>query len=265
MSVPTLTELKAPTPLLSRPRVVLVTLGVIAVATAVPYLLEGVLTILVNAVYPNPAAPAFGETFSALTPATESIAPAALGGIFWFALVRLGRHGPRRVALETLGLGALLFSLTLVAVGAVTYYADWVTTPALARATGGPRVVVTAIAHVPWVLLVLAALALLYGGLALGFALLLASWNTVRSARAFGRGGRSFALVYGVASLVMLSAAVLNPLFFSLATSPALTNGTDTPSALADVFLFGAQFVLPSAILAVAGAAGAMRAVRRAA
>jgi hypothetical protein len=264
MSIPTMTEVKTPAPLISRPRAALVTLGVILVATAIPYLLEVAFTELVNALYPNPAVPAYAQVFPVLTPATESVAPAALGGIFWLALLRLGRHGTRRVWLETLGLGALFFSLTLLVVGVVTYYGDLATTPAAAQFLGSPLQLLSALASVPWVTLVLAALALLYGGLGLGFAMLLAPHGDARAALApKGSGTRHFALVYGVASLIMLALAVLTPFFFTLATSPALTNGTDTPSPIADGFLFTWQFILPSAITAIAGAAGVVRVVRQ--
>ncbi len=258
-----MTEVKAPTPLISRPRAALVTLGVILVATAIPYLLEVALTFLVNAIYPNPVVPAYAQVFSVLTPATESVAPAALGGIFWLALLRLGRRGTRRVWLETLGLGALFFSLTLLVVGVVTYFADLASMPGVAQFLGGPLYVVQGAADVPWTILMLAALALLYSGLGLGFALLLAPRGNARAALApKGSGTRHFALVYGVASLIMLALAVLSPIFFTLATSPALTNGTGTPTPIADGFLFTWQFILPSAITAIVGAVGVVRAAR---
>jgi hypothetical protein len=264
MSVPTMTEVQAPTPLISLPRAILVTLGVILVATAIPYLLEVALTVLVNAIYPNPVVPAFGQVFSVLAPATDSVAPAALGGVFWLALLRLGRRGTRRVWLETLGLGALFFSLTLLVVGVVTFYGDLATTPSAAQVLGSPFQIVSATASVPWVMLVLAALALLYSALGLGFAVLLAPRGDARAALApKGGGGRHFALVYSVASVIMLALAVLTPIFFTLATSPALTNGTSTPTPIADGILFTWQFVLPSAITAIVGAAGVVRAARQ--
>jgi hypothetical protein len=263
MSVPTMTQTKAPTSLSSRRRVALVTLGVIVVATVLPTYLEVALTVLINAIAPNLTLTALGQVSAALTPATESVAPAALGGIFWLALLRLPRHGPARVWLETLGLGALFFSLTLVLVGVATYYADVLIIPALAQVSGGPLQVVGAVAAVPWAALVLAALALLYSGIGFGGGLLLARWSEARKTLALpAMGGRHFALVYGVASLIMLVLAALTPLFLTLAVSPALTGGTRTPAAAANVFLFTWQFILPSAITAITGAVGALRALR---
>ncbi len=262
MSVPTMTQIKAPPRLSSGLRAALVTLGVIVLATVLPIYLEFALTYLINAILPNLAASTLGQVSGALTPAAESVAPAALGGVFWLALLRLRRHGPTRVWLETLGLGALFFSLTLVLVGGATYYADLLVVPTLVQFSGGPLQVASAVAAVPWVALVLAALALLYSGIGLGGGLLLARWSEARTSLTLpARGGHHFALVYSVASLIMMALAALTPLLFTLATSPALTSGTGTPTA-ANAFLFTWQFILPSAITAITGAAGAVRALR---